>query len=449
MDAIEDKLKSFGSADSVEDKRENPVKLEDFTAYRPKHTYIWRPTGEAWAAESINACIRPIVVGKDKDGKDKEISATKWLDQHSAVEQMTWMPGEEKIVRDRLIDDEAWRPFPGARVLNLYRPAIIVPKKGDATLWLNHVGAVFGEDVSHIIKFLAQRVQKPGEKINHALGLGGAQGIGKDTLLEPVKQAVGPWNWQEVSPKQMMETRFNGYLRSTVLRVSEARDLGESDRFAFYDHMKTVIAAPPNMHRVDEKNTPEHSVPNVCGVIITTNHKVGGIHLPEDDRRHFIGWSDLAEGHFSPEYFTKLHRWYAQGGNEIVAEYLMSLDISDFDPKAPPPKTEAFWEMVNASRPAENAELADVLDTMGRPAAITLDQVKQRSPQSLLAWLEDKKNSRAIPRRIEDCGYESVRNRDAKDGYWVIAGRRLPVYANKELSTQERLNAIVRLRDAA
>ena len=26
---------------------------------------------------------------------------------------------------------------------------------------------------------------------------GGAQGIGKDTLLEPAKHAVGPWNFAE------------------------------------------------------------------------------------------------------------------------------------------------------------------------------------------------------------------------------------------------------------
>ena len=35
-----------------------------------------------------------------------------------------------------------------------------------------------------------------------------------------------------------------------VLRVNEARDLGEFDRFQFYDHMKTYTAAPPDMLRI-------------------------------------------------------------------------------------------------------------------------------------------------------------------------------------------------------
>ena len=64
----------------------------------------------------------------------------------------------------------------------------------------------------HILKWLAHRVQRPAEKINHALVLGGAQGIGKDTMLEPVKRAIGPWNFSEVSPQHMLG-RFNGFLK--------------------------------------------------------------------------------------------------------------------------------------------------------------------------------------------------------------------------------------------
>jgi hypothetical protein len=112
---------------------------------------------------------------------------------------------------------------------------------------------VFGGDDDHIVKYLAHRVQRPQEKINHAFVFGGAQGIGKDTLLEPVKYAVGPWNFAEVSPQQMLG-RFNGFLKSVILRVNEARDLGETNRFSFYDPMKAYTAAPPDVLRVDEKN---------------------------------------------------------------------------------------------------------------------------------------------------------------------------------------------------
>ena len=61
----------------------------------------------------------------------------------------------------------------------------------EAVPWLDHIDKVFGEDDGrHIITWLAQRVQRPAVKINHALVLGGPQGIGKDTLLEPVNGAL-------------------------------------------------------------------------------------------------------------------------------------------------------------------------------------------------------------------------------------------------------------------
>jgi hypothetical protein len=97
--------------------------------------------------------------------------------------------------------------------------------------------------------------------------LGGAQGIGEDTILEPVKRAVGPWNFSEVSPS-IVTGRFTTFLKSVIGRISEVRDIdrggGERvDRFQFYDHTKTMIAAPPDTHRIDEKHVKEYHVPNV------------------------------------------------------------------------------------------------------------------------------------------------------------------------------------------
>src|SRR4029077_7677100 len=130
-------------------------------------------------------------------------------------------------------------------------PTIIPGIGAKAGKWLDHVKYVFPDDAEHILDWLAHRVQRPQDKINHALVLGGAQGIGKDTLLEPVKYAIGPWNFQEVSPAQILG-RFNGFLKSVILRVNEAGALGEYDRFHLYDHMKAYTAAPLDVLRVDE-----------------------------------------------------------------------------------------------------------------------------------------------------------------------------------------------------
>jgi hypothetical protein len=222
--------------------------------------------------------------------------------------------------------------------------------------------------------------------------------------------------------------RFNGFLKSVILRVSEARDLGEFDRFGFYDHAKAYTAAPPDVLRVDEKNLREHSIPNVSGVIITTNHKTDGIHLPADDRRHFVAWSDLTKDDFDADYWARLWAWYGTGGDRHVAAYLASLDLSTFNPKAPPPKTPAFWEIVDASRAPEDAETADAIDAASSPDAITLNQIINHADADFAGWLRDRKNARRIPHRLEACGYVAVRNDGSKDGRWKVKGRNQVIY---------------------
>jgi phage/plasmid primase-like uncharacterized protein len=428
------------------------VKLEDFFAYMPMHNYIFAPNRGMWPGISVDSKIGPIPLFKkngkpvvDGEGKQKKLRASAWLDRHHSVEQMTWVPGAPMLIRDRLMADGGWIERKGVTSFNLYMPP--TQKHGDAAKagnWIDHVHRVFGDDAEHIIQWLAHRVQRPWEKINHALVIGGHQGSGKDTMLEPVMHAVGPWNFQEVRPEQVMG-RFNGFLKSVILRISEARDLGDLDRFKFYDHMKTYTAAPPDVLRVDEKHLREHAIVNCCGVIITTNYKTNGIYLPADDRRHFVAWSDVRREDLGDSYFDDLYGWYASGGIEHTAAYLATLDISGFNPKAPPPKTQAFWDIVDTGRATEDSELADVIDGMGAPDAFTIAQITARAEadgdDSLSVWLKDRKNRRVIPHRLETCGYVPVRNAAANDGLWVVGGKRQAVYGKKDHSQRDRLAA--------
>jgi len=416
-----------------------PISIDDFRAYMPDHRYIFVPTRDLWPASSLDARL-PWPTGPNS----KPMPPSKWLDEHRAVEQMVWAPGETMFIKDKLVDGGGWIEQTGCTAFNLYRPPVVVHGDArEARRWLDHVACVYPHDHEHIVRWLAQRVQAPGIKINHALVLGGKQGIGKDTLLEPVKHAVGPWNFVEVSPTAMLG-RFNGFVKSVVLRVSEARDLGDVDRFAFYDHTKVYTAAPPDVLRCDEKNLREHSVLNVCGVIITTNHKSDGIYLPADDRRHFVAWSDCDKTDFTDDYWTGLWQWYTTGGIGHVVAYLSTLDLNDFNPKAPPPKTDAFWHIVNAARSPEETELADVLESLGNPKAVTLDlllaQAKLRQ-ESFAEWLQDRRNRRQIPHRLEGAGYEPVRNTVAKDALWAVNGKRQVVYAKSELTLRDRIAA--------
>jgi Family of unknown function (DUF5906) len=425
-----------------DDLPEEGIALADFVSHAPSRTYFFLPCREPWPGASVNARLPRIEV-TTADGELKQVAPTAWLDLHRSVEQMTWAPGEPMLIRDKLfIPAGGWVTRPGVMSLNHYRPPTIAHGDADeADLWVTHIHRLYAkEDAYHIIRWLAHRVQHPAEKINHALVLGGLQGIGKDTLLEPAIHAVGSWNVQDISPATLLGP-FNGYLKAVILRVSEAHDLGDTNRFALYERLKAYTAAPPDALRVNEKHLREYAIPNCTGVLITTNHRSDGMFLVADDRRHYVAWSDRTKDDFDPEYWHRIWGWYDAGGLGHVAAYLAALDLSDFDPKAPPPKTAVFWEMVEAGRSLEDAEIADVLDALGNPAAVTLALIRNKASAGLAEWLGDRRNRRAVAHRICDCGYVPVHNPDRKDGLWQLQSIRQIIYAKTELAAAARYQA--------
>lgn len=379
--------------------------IENFVAFMEAHQYVYLPTGRMWPAASVNASLPTQMSG------NKRVPANVWLDRHRRVEGITWSPGDPEIIQDRLARHEGgWINLPGTQCYNTYFP----PRQelGDARAakpWVDLVRILFPEEMAHIISFLAQRVQQPAIKINHALLLGGEQGIGKDTLLAPVVHAVGPWNFVSISPKDVM-AKFNSHVKSVICRISEARDLGEVNRYDFYEHMKTLTTSPPDIVQCEEKYLAKYAVANVTGVIITTNHKTSGIYLPEDDRRTFVAWSRKKRAELSPEYWNQLWKWYHNGGFAHVAAYLHAYDISGFDPKAPPPKTEAFNYIVYHNKPLEDQEFAEAIGILENPQALTVDMVFDVASTSFANWLTDRGNIRKIAHRLESCGYSVVRN---------------------------------------
>ena len=238
-----------------------------------------------------------------------------------------------------------------------------------------------------------------------------------------------------------------------ILRINEVHDLGDINRYAFYEQMKTYLASPPDMLRCNEKYVKEHYILNLVGVIFTSNHKTTGIYLPKDDRRHYVLYTALVETDFPDGYWDKLWNWYTdESGNRHVAQYLRTLDISNWNPKASPPKTNAFWDIVGASMAPEDAELADCIDALAATKqnidAVTVDMVKNSASEQFRKWLDDPRNRRSILHRFEQCGYTTVRNPNSQQGLWRIrGGARQMIFVRKELTLREQLEAAQKRAD--
>jgi Family of unknown function (DUF5906) len=433
---------------------------ERYDYHRPSGKYLDSVTDQYLPAKSIDAAVPPVPVldvngnripKLDKQGNQvtdangnpicKTIPASEWLKQNRPIDDTTWLPGGNEHIHDRGFREGGEYHHKGLRVRNFYRAPDI--KRGDprdVAPWLDHVYSLYPDTAEHILNWFAHRVQRPGEKINHALCLFGPTRIGKDTIIEPLVRAVGEHNVKEISPKTILSD-FNAQLRSTVARINEAKDF---DKFAFYERMKPIIAAPPNTINLNPKYGHQYVIPNVTGVLITSNYKVGGIYLPADDARHHVNWSDKTKDDFPDDYFPNLWRWLRNGGFENINAFLMDRDLSKFNPKAPPAKTQAFWDIVGVSASQETSDLADALDKLGNPDAVTLDQIKAVIKttfvgNSVTSIVHDPNLRRKVPHEMADAGYSAVRNPSNKQGLWTVGGKKQAIYVKDAVKTADRV----------
>jgi hypothetical protein len=412
---------------------------EDFYAYLPSHSYINRRTREFFSVDAVNSHLRRFT-----DGYCKGMKPAAWLDVYRAVQQMSWQPSHPEIIEGMRSDKGYLIPEPKGRIYNRHRPSDAAATDADPSLWVNHVRNLYPSDADHIIKWFAYRIQNPGEKINHALVIGGLQGIGKDLMLEPLRYGVGRSNFADVNPGDLFKD-FTEWAEVTLLIINEARDLGDVDRYKFYESSKRFIAAPPDTLTCNRKYLAAYDVPNVMAVVITTNNKLSGLYIELDDRRHYVAWSTAERP--PATYFDNLWGWLREGGKQAVFGYLRRLDIAHFNPKADPPKTEAWRQIVAANANPEETALSDALeDTQGNQIQIaTVNEIavaaQSRGHLDLAATLRDRKNARKIPHLLERIGLEALPNPYAKsDPRWRLKdGKREMLYVDRRLPNAERL----------
>ena len=265
---------------------------------------------------------------------------------------VTYAAGESVLVaRDGMVYGNRWRDA---------RPK---PVAGDASQWLAHVERMVPEkfEREHLLNALAHKVQFPTHKINHAILMGGNHGSGKDTLFAPFFWAIGGRAKVNCSmiKNEDLTSQWGYGLECEVMEIAELRQAEAKDRRALENHLKPIIAAPPEYLMVNRKGLHPYYALNRVFVVAFSNERVA-ISIPSEDRRWFVIWAEASK---LPEaQAVSLWNWYQhRGGFEAVAHYLHTRDVSDWNPTAPPPMTEAKAIMVEHGMSTAESFLVDLM----------------------------------------------------------------------------------------
>lgn len=267
------------------------------------------------------------------------------------VDAMEYRPG----IPDRFIELEA-----GISAVNIWKDDGLRPQEGDCATLRAHIELLIPDEVfrEHFLNCIAFLLQRPGEKIAHAILITGAQGTGKSLLFGLLRRLVGPSNHRSIESEQLM-SRFMAQMAN--VRLATIEELKTFERLEVYNRLKTWITERTN--RVEEKHIPYYEARTPDLIIGTSNHEAP-INLEVGDRRFAYYISPMKPQ--SAEYYDNLVEAIEHEASAF-AGWLMSRDISRFSPGARPPETEAKAELVKWSRPLVQQELEAMMQENAYP----------------------------------------------------------------------------------
>jgi hypothetical protein len=312
-------------------------------------------TGTVIGREPFNVINRRI--GAPSSARDCAWNVlTSSPDRLQAVDGITFRPGGPRLIYEDMPGLKGWC------VNTWIDERGTLPDRADATEvapWLDLVAFVIPDAAERetVLNWLAWVVQNPSEKPNWALVIGSTyEGIGKDTMLAPVRDAIGRSSVREITADDLASD-FTDYLVGARLLIVNEMELNE--RRAMANRLKPMVASPPYTLRVNIKHQPQYQVPNLIAAIFFTNME-NALAVSDTDRRYFVTWNPRPA--MPQDAYRAIHEWYEAGGRAKAARWLLDRELGDFNAKGRAPETLAKRAMGLAARPGVEIAIHEGLD---------------------------------------------------------------------------------------
>ncbi|MBS0570199.1 MAG: toprim domain-containing protein [Proteobacteria bacterium] len=268
-------------------------------------------------------------------------------------------------VRNICVHKEVWRAFcesPERRIVradavgfdpgetdpmitcNLWAGWPNKPERGECSKLLELLQHMCGGDRSErglyrwVLNWIACPIQHPGAKMKTALVLHGPQGTGKNLFFEAIMAIYG--RYAGIIDQHALEDKFNDWASRKLFLIAD-EVVARSDLFHVKNRLKSFITG--QWIRINPKGMPAYEEKNHVNIVFLSNESMP-VALDEDDRRHAVIFTpDKRE----PEFYRAVAEEIAAGGVAALHDYLLGLDLGDFDEATPPPKTEAKADLID------------------------------------------------------------------------------------------------------
>lgn len=371
-----------------------------------------------------------------------------WMKSHATpVTGVGFYPGQPERIEDMIDRGGMLEEYWGAITLNTWLKPKLSPHANPtkAKPWIDHVKWLYPNDAEWIFDFLAFNVQNPGVKINWAIVLLGDPGIGKDMMLMPLRKALGT----AFSPGVQFREIFGDYddwiIHRTLVVVQEAH---ARSRYAapadIAEKLKTYIAAPPSVLRVNPKGSPSIEIPNIVNMIFTTNN-LDAIYVDDKDRRYAVFESVVQPK--KDDYYARLGEFLEGYGADHVIAWLQRRQISLISAGCKPPRTSAKFDMVEASEPPVKRALRQKLEEnlQGREWISTVEMKGSVWAEAEATRTSERSVEKYTIEVLKAAGFAKVEIPGGDRGrFWAVDIRqRVTIYAKRGSQPDEILDQLL------
>ena len=271
---------------------------------------------------------------------------------HGADMVRMWKASEDRktVMQDRVLFDPTMKCNPTSTV-NLFDGFKTVPKEGDVTPILQlirfltsktHDNEIEADAIMHwLLCWLAYPLQNPGAKLRTAIIMHGDEGAGKNMLFDTMVAIYGKYG--AVVGQDELEDKFNDW-RSCKLFVVGDEVSSRAELVHNKNRLKSLISS--GTVQINPKNLPRREERNHMNIVFLSN-ELQPLALDNSDRRYLVVYTPRAR---EREFYLALGKWLEEGGVAAFYHFLLNYRISEFDPSAPAPWTQAKQNLIDLNR---------------------------------------------------------------------------------------------------
>lgn len=237
------------------------------------------------------------------------------------------------------------------RCVNLYGGIELDPVEGDVTPMLDLVRYLTSRASEHdqecdnvmhwLMCWLAYPLQNPGAKLRTSVVMHGDEGAGKNFLFDLVVAIYGKYG--ALVGQDELEDKFNDW-RSGKMFVVGDEVSSRAELVHNKNRLKALITSPTV--QINPKNLPRREEKNHINIVFLSN-ELQPLALDNSDRRYLVVYTPRAKDFL---YYKRLGKWRAEGGIAAFYHYLLHYPLTDFDPYAPAPATDAKAALIGLNR---------------------------------------------------------------------------------------------------